>query len=385
MLSCGFAGGVFVVLTAACGGGTPTSADGTPIAVPTEDPVDGGPSTSDETDASPTGSEKADASSTGEGEPKPGGSLPTCVPTPTCDGELPTTTKRPFKGSKPFGSAKHRGRDALFTTGAPQTLIGKFAYGAFDDDLKLEEVDIFVQRGCTGDWEKLGTVTTSTDEAPHATVDGVEDTGGRVYFDVPADKLLPEGRHRVAMIVPGDGTSTDLLVDVVPSGTRVVVSDIDGTLTSSETAEFFDGLSGTLPEAQPDAATVFTELAKKGFRFLYLTARPETGIARTRQFLNERGFPRGLVHTSTSLLPLVGDSAVTFKSTDIAALIARGASVPFAVGNTATDADAYEAAQIPKDGRIFYQYSDTAHGGRRIEAYAELLPELTSLAAICKP
>lgn len=340
-------------------------------------------------DSLPSPGSSTDAGTTTAPDPLPspdaGESLPACVESPACDGALPTTTKRPFKKSKPFGDARHRGRDALFATGTPQTLIGKFAYGTFDDDLKLEEVDVFVQRDCAGDWEKLGTATTSTDETPHATVDGVEDTGGRIYFDVPSDKQLPEGRHHVAMIVAGDGTSADLIVDVVPAGTRIVVSDVDGTLTSSETAEFFDGLSGTLPDAHPDAATVYGDLVQKGYRMVYLTARPETNLGRTRRFLNERGFPKGLVHTSTSaLLPLVDSAAATFKSSDIAALVAHGANVFMGVGNTASDADAYEAAQIPTSGRIFYQYTDSAHGGRRIEAYSELVAEVTALAPVCK-
>lgn len=314
--------------------------------------------------------------------PAPGDTLPACVPAPACDGALPTITQRPFKKSKPLGDARHRGRDATFVTGQPQTLIGKFAYGTFDDDLKLEEVDIFVQQGCTGDWTKIGTATTSTDEAPHAPVDGIEDTGGRVYFDVP--NLLPEGRHRIAMVVAGDGTSADFIVDVVPAGTRYIASDVDGTLTTSETDGFSGLFSDKVAEANPDAATVFTELAKKGFRIVYLTARPETEIAGTRRFTAERGFPRGLVHTSTSLIGALGADATKFKTTDLAALAARGASIPIVFGNTATDADAYENAQIPKNGRIFFKFTDSAHGGRRIDAYKDLLPEIATLAAVCK-
>ena len=47
----------------------------------------------------------------------------------------------------------------------------------------------------------------------------------------------------------------------------------------------------------------------------------------------------------------------------------RFAEQGYAFGNTSTDADAYENVQLLTH-RIFYQFEDTAYGGRRIDAYA---------------
>ena len=61
---------------------------------------------------------------------------------------------------------------------------------------------------------------------------------GRYYFDIPAERQLAAGRHRVRLVVAGDGTSTDLFIDIVLPKTPIFVSDVDGTLTSSENVEF---------------------------------------------------------------------------------------------------------------------------------------------------
>jgi phosphatidate phosphatase PAH1 len=281
------------------------------------------------------------------------------------------------------GDAKHRGRDAIYTAGQAQWIIGKFAYGDIDKDLEDEDVDVYVERECNGSWEKLGTSRTTHDDA-HATVEGVSDSGGRVFFQVPAGKELALGRHRVRLVVAGDHSSTDLLVDVVPKDAPVVVSDVDGTLTSSELAEFPAGLVGVLPDAQPDAAAVLTALVKKGYRPIYLTARAEALTARTKEFLAQRGFPAGIVHTTTSGLGAFGDAAAQFKSGELARIEQKGLAIQWAFGNKASDTDAYDAADVePRDHRIFLKVDDT-HGGRRIEKYADLLPDAENATRACQ-
>jgi len=56
----------------------------------------------------------------------------------------------------------------------------------------------------------------------------------------------------------------------------------------------------------------------------------------------------------------------------------------YAFGNTASDADAYFNAMVkPDDHRVFIQFDDKVHGGRRIEQYTELLGEAQGLQAVC--
>jgi hypothetical protein len=56
----------------------------------------------------------------------------------------------------------------------------------------------------------------------------------------------------------------------------------------------------------------------------------------------------------------------------------------YVIGNTNTDADAYNNAGImPLANRIYFQYTDTAWNGRRIEAYSTLIPEFSALSLVC--
>ena len=209
-------------------------------------------------------------------------------------------------------------------------------------------------------------------------MEGVEDTGGWVYYD--ATSLgLEEGRHRFLMVVKGDLTSTEVFVDIVPSGTPIIVTDVDGTLTTTENEEFTALLTGSLPNANPDSAEVLTALAEKGYRVFYMTARPEFLGRRTREFLDANGYPLGLVHTTLSFTGATGQAAADYKTDELAVLAGRGLVPSWAFGNTATDAEAYVNANIqPDDQRIMFQFTDDVGQSRRIEAYSELLPEIAA-------
>lgn len=337
---------------------------------------------------SPSGADPAPPTSA---TPAPGAGAIACIAQPKCDGGggPQLAAKHPFEHTlstiaAASGPAFHRGRDQIYATGDAQWVIGKMTYTYLDKDLKDEAVDVFVERGCSGTWEKLGATRTTATDGAHATVEGVEDNGGRVFFEIPRAKELPVGRHRIRLVVTADQTSTDLLIDVVPKATSIVVSDVDGTLTSSESAEYPALLTGSLPDAQPDAANVLSALAAKGHRVVYLTARPEWLTARTREFLTSAGFPPGILHTTTGVTGAIGAAAASYKSGELAMLQAHGHTIAWAFGNKASDTDAYAAAKIqPADHRVFLQVTDT-HGGRRIESYAQLLPIVTTLPAICQ-
>jgi phosphatidate phosphatase PAH1 len=278
------------------------------------------------------------------------------------------------------GDANHRGRDAFVNPGQRQTIIAKFAYGLTDVDLEDEEVDVYVQRDCTSGWEQVGTAITTTDgNAPN--LEGVTPANGRIYFPIPAGKELGPGRHRVLLVVAGDGTSTELTIDVVPPKTPIFVSDVDGTLTSSEAVEFVKLLTDDLPETHRGAPEALRALAAKGYRPVYVTARPEWLTQRTRDFLDKHGFPPGIVRTSTTLTGAgFGDAAANFKKGEMNELARRGLVPTFGFGNKQSDADAY--APIPIANRRIFLKADTS-SGRRIESYTELLPELSNLAAAC--
>lgn len=362
------------VLLVGCGSGT----GGTPG-------VDAGDADGASLDAGTNG----DAGPVPDGSPNPDGGA--CVPyaPPKCNAAPPDPgPKRGFRHTSSsitasLGFANHRGRDMFYVAGDTQWVIGKFAYGVLDDDIKDEDVDVWLLRDCGAQWEKLGTAVTTYDNM-HATVEGVDDTGGRVYFTIPQNKALGVGRHRLRLVVGGDLSAAEMFIEVVPKTMPIFVSDVDGTLTTSENAEFPALLTGNLPDAHPDAAAALRALASKGYRPFYVTARPEFLVGRTREFLDTNGFPPGLVHTTLTLTGATGAAAATYKTGELAMIAARGLVPKWGFGNTASDADAYDNGKIqPLDHRIFFQFTDTAHGGKRIESYTELLAPFAALPSVC--
>ena len=323
----------------------------------------------------------------GGGEAGSGGSANvTCPVIPACDAPLPNPGTATGWNSiiPPFGDPNHRGRDMFYNPGDEQWILAKFAYGAIDDDITGEYVDMYLLRDCADTWEFLGTATTTNDGA-HPTVEGVEDTGGRVYYQIPTDKQLGLGWHRVHFVVKGDLSTTDLYIHVVEKGAPVIVSDIDGTLTTYETEEFVALATGSLPAMQKDASNLFNIYAEKGYNIFYMTARPEWLGARTRAFFEQYGFPRGIVHTTLTKSGALGNEAATYKTNELQMIANRGLIPSYAFGNTDSDAAAYFNAQVqPDDHRIFIQFDDTAHNGRRIEQYTELLGEAEALPTVCK-
>jgi hypothetical protein len=296
--------------------------------------------------------------------------------------ETPTlVTTDPVSGLP--SAPNHRGRDLFVNPGAPQTVLAHFAYGITDTFLEDEDVDIFVQRDCASGWESLGTATTTKGSHPHAAVEGVSDNGGRVMFEIPEGRRLGPGRHRVRLVVQGDGSSTELFIDVVPPSTPIFVSDVDGTLTSSENIEYAALLVGVTAETHPGAPEALRALAAKGYRPMYLTARPEWLVGRTREFLDAHGFPPGIIHTTNwELGPIGNGGAAEFKTNELAMLAGKGLVPTYGFGNMPTDSEAYRA--IPAAGnRIFYQI-DGDFTGRRIESYQELVPQFTRAAAVCR-
>jgi hypothetical protein len=311
--------------------------------------------------------------------------LPRCSPVPKCDAApVDPGPARAWRHKVPAGAANHRGRDLFLNPGAPQWVIAAFRYGVLDAALTDEEVDIYLLRACGATWEKLGTALT-TATASHADVEGVVDEPGRLFFEIPTNKALASGRHRLRLVVAGDLTTTELDIEVVPPGTALFVSDVDGTLTTSEDAQFFSLLTGAPPAENPDAPQALSLLASKGYRPFYLTARPDWLGSQTRDWLASKGFPPGVVHTTMSATGASGAAATTFKSNELGLLSRKGLRPRFAFGNSSSDADAYHDADIePLTNRIFYQYSDSAWNGRRIDDYGSLRSAWATLSPVCR-
>ncbi|MBA3547624.1 MAG: phosphatidylinositol transfer protein [Nannocystis sp.] len=347
------------------------------------DSMTGGTDTGDVTTASATDpTDTATSETTDTGDETSGGAVPGafCAPIPACDAAPPK-----LPGQEEESSGYSRGRDMMYVEGDDQWILAKFTKWGFpaDKDITGGTVHVFLDRGCSGDWIELGT-TITTDDGDHPTIEGVDDSGGRVYFKIPAEQTLEPGRHRVHLIEDDEWETAELLIDIVPAGAPFFVSDVDGTLTTSENEEAWDFLVDNLPDANAFAAQALTLLANKGYRPMYITARPEWLDRRTRQFVATRNFPPGIIHTTIVYGGANGDAAAAYKTGEFAMLAQKGLVPSFVFGNKASDGTAFDNAGVqPLDHRIFFQYTDV-EGGRRIESYEELLGEFAALPDLCK-
>jgi phosphatidate phosphatase PAH1 len=280
------------------------------------------------------------------------------------------------------GSPRHRGRDNFVRTGQPQWAIAKFAYGLADKDLEDETVDVWVARDCRT-WERLGSARTLSDGAG-TTIEGVPPNGGRVYFQVPAARALGVGRHRFRFVVRGDGSTADSVLDVLPSTARVAVSDVDGTLTSSEWAALGALIDGQPPAAHPGSPEALWALARRGYHIFYLTARPEWLEPTTRRWVALRGFPPGVVHTTTGSTGALNSAAQRFKEDELRALAARlGRAPDYGFGNRASDVATYTAVGIDPRRSYYYQLSGDLRGGQRLDDYRALVAPFALLPTVC--
>jgi len=238
-----------------------------------------------------------------------------------------------------LGDPKHRGFDLVASAdSASQTLEGWISYAVVDKALEDEDVDVFACR--TGAWRKVGTART--------------DDEGHFALALSGPGRLPVGMRDLFVSVVGDRTGVGFLGYVAPAGAPVVVSDVDGTLTSSENA-FLEAIAlGGEPGAQPGAAQAFAAAAAAGKQLVYVTARGNQFTTATRRWLDAKGFPRGPVRLAPSFLTLPGGDTVAFKTGAIAALSAAGFALAAGVGNRASDVAAYAGTRITAD-RIFVE------------------------------
>jgi len=225
-----------------------------------------------------------------------------------------------------LGEPRHRGADLIASTTGPQFVEGWIAYTAADKALEDEDVDVLA---CSdGAWQPLGTVRTNEEG----------------HFSL-AVQLAP-GLHDLYVSVAGDRSGVAMLGYV---GDAIVISDVDGTLTASESAFIETLLGGENPGAQPGAADMFAAAAARGLQVVYLTARGNQYTEATRSWLASRGFPKGPLRLASSFATLPGDATAAFKSHAIEAL---GVPVVAAIGNRASDITAYAAAGTAAD-RIY--------------------------------
>lgn len=265
-----------------------------------------------------------------------------------------------------LGDPRHRGFDLVTSAGsATQTLEGWISYTIFDKALEDEDVDVFACRA--GQWRRAGTART--------------DDEGHFALTLSGADRLPIGMRDLFVSVVGDRTGAGFLGYVAPEASPLIVSDVDGTLTSSENAFLETVVLGIEPGARAGAPHAFGAVAAKGYQPVYVTARGNQYTQATRDWLDHKGFPRGPVRLSPLFLTLPGGDTIDYKTQTIAALSAAGLELAAGVGNRASDITAYANTGIAAD-RTFIELPDyasevqpqiDAHRAIGFSSYDELL------------
>jgi hypothetical protein len=169
---------------------------------------------------------------------------------------------------------------------------------------------------------------------------GTDESNGEGYAGVKYRCDSP-GNHRLFVAYDNDATrraeaSAELFV--WPDDDRpIIVVDIDDTLAKSSPLRLVFKSRDRSPPME-DAADVLGELSRH-FHIVYLTARPRELFVKTRQWLNQHGFPAGPVLTwDEDKDPW---SRTDYKKARIDQLQDEFKHVTIAVGNSSKDHEAY--------------------------------------------
>lgn len=266
------------------------------------------------------------------------GSCPVPGPLPFQTTSASFESQESASWSKDNPYATHQGQDVLGTE-TPQQISGTMTRSAgtlLNQRGVAAEWVSFWTRDESGSWAQLGRVKT--------------DGNGAFDFTVPADQQFAVGTGSLFSILEGDGTCAVHGTFVWPAATQVVVTDIDGTITFNDDELLKQLLDdpGYVPKENQSASQMLNTWADKGYRVVYLSARPHSLRGISRAWLHGVGAPFGPFRTADTFV--YGESAREYK----AAFIERvknelGWEVVAAYGNADSDIQAYEDAGIPKD------------------------------------
>lgn len=231
---------------------------------------------------------------------------------------------------------RHHSLDVLVNPGDDQVLTGavvtgRIVFPATPSFIEGEFVSAWTYRG--GTWEQLGRAKTGA--------------GGEFTIDIADEDEFTEGTHVVYTIIEADQSCFTQLVAVWPEGTRFVIADIDGTLTSSD-GEFTTQINDQSydPKEHPGASEMMNAWFDKGYQDVYLTARPHDARVITRQWLFEHDYPLGPLSTAEEFG--FGSATATYKTEFTSQLIDDlGWEFIAGYGNSDTDFQGYIGAGAP--------------------------------------
>mmetsp|Transcript_36055 Transcript_36055/g.42149 ORF Transcript_36055/g.42149 Transcript_36055/m.42149 type:complete len:459 (+) Transcript_36055:2-1378(+) len=203
------------------------------------------------------------------------------------------------------------------------------------------------------------------------------------------EKLGLKPGHNIVRYITHSSLKGRVVVDsnifFWPSDTKIVVSDIDGTVTKSDVWGHILPMIGR-DWTHAGICSLYSKVAKNGYEFVYLTARSMAQQEQTRNFLwsieqDGATLPRGPVLTApdrffTALTQEVSKKAHEFKISCLKSIHSAFPkhSKPFyaGFGNRIGDVVSYTATQIPKHKIFIIDTNSTLHVCRVKQTYKNL-------------
>jgi LNS2 (Lipin/Ned1/Smp2) len=203
--------------------------------------------------------------------------------------------------------------------------------GLFAKPLAGENVSLWNYDPTAADWQMLGRGQTGDDG----------------YYDLPATGFVAPNGEPIYSMLEADGTCATHYDYLMPSGSKFVVVDIDGTLTANDNELIMQIADETHTPVMMTAANLMAQAwAAKGYPIVYLTARVHVLDAETRAWLDMLGFPKGAIITSNGTTT----AADAYKTIWLQRMITDFGWAPVAAyGNATTDITAYANVSIPLD------------------------------------
>lgn len=231
----------------------------------------------------------------------------------------------------------HAASDFMTTPGQPVEVEAKFSYGSLGIDLFDEDVELWI-----ADCES----TTFVERQK-------TDSDGRARFLIPKRFLANVGRFRLVFHVVGDGSRTNATLYVWPKDTKVIVYDIDGTLTKSDSEMhrevFMSIFNGKyVPKAREGACETTKMRALQGYEAVYLSSRHYFLTDRTRDWLISKGCTPGLLRLAQSARDIwpSNDQVGKYKAWELTNLATFGFKISAAYVNSPTDLFAFESTGV---------------------------------------
>jgi hypothetical protein len=200
--------------------------------------------------------------------------------------------------------------------------------GLFGTPLPGENVSLWFYDPVKAAWQSIGSGKTGADG----------------YYDLPATGFVAPNGQPIYSMLEADGSCAEHFDYLLAPGSKVIVTDIDGTLTTDDSQIVMQVSDETyVPKMMTAADHLMQAWATKGYPIVYLTARTHVLRNESRGWFTDLGFPNGPLITENG-----GKTADVYKTIWMKRMVDDFKwNVVAAYGNADTDITAYMNAGVP--------------------------------------